>query len=174
MAKHSFADTARTTRMHDPAEFQKILDDYKTYLSKVSQEDRKEVVAFRIEIAKQNKIKKKLYTNLSPNIKEYLKKDYDYKSKFPMNEESLKNNGKLRDPSEFQKIASDYYTYVGKVPATTRHEARAFRKKIEEINETKHLLYKKLSHSAQLYLKNEQEYRKKLPKNRKILLRIDE
>jgi hypothetical protein len=80
---------------------------------------------------------------------------------------------KLRDPAEFQKVIDDYKTYVSTIPPEIRDEVIAFRKEIAKLNKSKSLLYRKLSQASQNYLKKEQQYKKKLPLNRKSLINID-
>lgn len=163
-----------TPALRDPAEFQKIVNDYKTYLSKVSKKDREEVVKFRMKIAKLNKQKAALYSKLPPDNQEYLKKEREYKSKLPLDDKTLHKNGKLRNITEFQEAVNDYYEYVGDIPAKTRHEVRKLRDEVQKIQQDKKLLYRGLSQEVQGYFKAEQDYRKKLPLNRKTLINIDE
>jgi len=79
----------------------------------------------------------------------------------------------LRDPAEFQKVIDDYKAYVATIPPEIRDEIIAFRKDIAKLNKEKSLLYRKLSQASQNYLKKEQQYKKKLPLNRKSLINID-
>jgi hypothetical protein len=67
----------------------------------------------------------------------------------------------------------EYKAYVAGVPAATREEVIAFRKEIAKLNKEKALLYKKLSTAAQEYLDKERQYKKRLPMNRRDLLKID-
>ncbi|GAB4163670.1 MAG: hypothetical protein Tsb006_2890 [Rickettsiaceae bacterium] len=77
---------------------------------------------------------------------------------------------KLRDPAEFQKVVDDYKAYVAKIPPEIRDEIIEYRKEVAKINKQKRLLYRKLSQASQNYLKKEQQYKKKLPLNRKNLI----
>ena len=89
-----------------------------------------------------------------------------------------KNNAKpkaqLRGPAEFQKVIDDYKSYVATIPPEIRDEVIEFRKEIARLNKEKKLLYRKLSQASQNYLKKEQQYKKKLPLNRKSLINIDD
>lgn len=86
---------------------------------------------------------------------------------------SITTSGQIKEPAEFQKVVDDYKQYVSKIPAEVREEVIAYRKEIAKINKQKRLLYRKLSQAAQDYLKNEQEYKKKLPLNRKALINVN-
>ncbi|MDP4832214.1 MAG: hypothetical protein NWR41_00680 [Rickettsiaceae bacterium] len=79
----------------------------------------------------------------------------------------------LRDPAEFQKVIDDYKAYVATIPPEIRDEIIAFRKDVAKLNKEKSLLYRKLSQASQNYLKKEQQYKQKLPLNRKSLINID-
>ena len=61
-------------KLRGPAEFQKVIDDYKAYLAKVPAEIRDEVVEYRKSVAKLNKEKSLLYKQLSQESQNYLKK----------------------------------------------------------------------------------------------------
>lgn len=88
-------------------------------------------------------------------------------------EEVSKPKAKLHDPAEFQKVIDEYKDYVAKIPAEIREEIITYRKEIAKINKQKKVLYAKLSQASQNYLKKEQQYKKKLPLNRKSLISID-
>jgi hypothetical protein len=83
------------------------------------------------------------------------------------------NTVTIKEPAEFQKIIDEYKDYVAKVPVTVRDEVIAYRKEIAKINKEKKLLYKKLSQESQDYLKKEQEYKKRLPLNKKALINTE-
>ena len=87
--------------------------------------------------------------------------------------EIAKTKAKLRDPAEIQKVIDEYKDYVAKIPAEIREEIISYRKEIAKINKHKKVLYAKLSQASQNYLKKEQQYKKKLPLNRKNLISID-
>ena len=86
---------------------------------------------------------------------------------------SITNSGKLKEPKEFQKVIDEYKEYVSKIPAEVREEIITYRKEIAKINRQKRLLYSQLSDAGQEYLKTEQEYKKRLPLNKKSLIKID-
>ena len=64
--------------------------------------------------------------------------------------------------------------FAAKIPPEIRDEVIEFRKEIAKLNKEKKLLYRKLSQASQNYLKKEQQYKKKLPLNRKSLINIDD
>ena len=80
---------------------------------------------------------------------------------------------KLRGPAEFQKVIDDYKAYVAKIPPKIRDEIIEYRKSVAKLNKQKRLLYRQLSQDSQNYLKKEQQYKKKLPLNRKSLINIE-
>jgi len=84
-----------------------------------------------------------------------------------------KPKAKLHDPAEFQKVIDEYKDYVAKIPPEIREEIISYRKEVAKVNKQKKLLYKKLSQASQNYLKKEQQYKKKLPLNRKNLISIE-
>jgi hypothetical protein len=86
---------------------------------------------------------------------------------------SITSSGAIKEPAEFQKIVGEYKEYVSKIPVEIREEIIAYRKEIAKINKQKRLLYRQLSQAGQDYLKTEQEYKKKLPLNRKSLINLD-
>lgn len=87
---------------------------------------------------------------------------------------NAKPKAQLRGPAEFQKVIDDYKAYVATIPPEIRDEVIEFRKEIARLNKEKKLLYRKLSQASQNYLKKEQQYKKKLPLNRKSLINIDD
>lgn len=89
-------------------------------------------------------------------------------------ESSAKPKAKLKDPAEFQKVVDEYKEYVSKIPPKIRDEIIGYRKEVAKLNKEKKVLYKKLSQEAQDYLKKEQQYKKKLPMDRKNLVTLDQ
>lgn len=93
-------------------------------------------------------------------------------------EEDNKSNeipqAKLRDQSEFQKVIDEYKAYVLTITPETRDEIIAYRKEYARLNKEKKNLYKKLSQASQNYLKKEQQFKKRLPLNRKNLIAIED
>ncbi|MDX1924178.1 MAG: hypothetical protein SFT91_03000 [Rickettsiaceae bacterium] len=63
----------------------------------------------------------------------------------------------------YQDIIDDYKSYLSSVPEETRNEIKEFRKEVAKLQKKKKDLYKKLSNSAQEYLRIEEGYRRKLP-----------
>jgi hypothetical protein len=68
------------------AKYQKIVDDYKKYLTTVKKEVRDEIVGFRKEIARLNGEKRKVYKSLSQEAQHYLAKERELKKKLPKDE----------------------------------------------------------------------------------------
>jgi len=89
--------TKPNAKLRDPAEFQKVIDDYKAYVSKIPPEIRDEVIEFRKSIAKLNKQKKMIYRQLSQTSQNDLKKEQQYKKDLPLNRKSLIN---IEDPGK--------------------------------------------------------------------------
>jgi hypothetical protein len=88
--------------------------------------------------------------------------------------DAAKPKAKLRGPAEFQKVIDDYKAYVAKIPPEIRDEVIEFRKSVAKLNKQKKLIYRQLSQASQNYLKKEQQYKKKLPLNRKSLINIED
>lgn len=86
---------------------------------------------------------------------------------------SITTSGTIKEPAEFQKVIEEYKKYISKIPVEVREEVITYRKEIAKINKQKRLLYRKLSQASQDYLKEEQEYKKRLPINRKSLINVD-
>ncbi|MGC0372198.1 MAG: hypothetical protein DGJ47_000905 [Rickettsiaceae bacterium] len=76
----------------------------------------------------------------------------------------------LKKPSEFQKVITEYKSYVATVSPEIRDEIIEYRKSIARINKKKILLYKKLSQSAQNYLKKEKQFKTQLPKDERKMI----
>jgi len=83
------------------------------------------------------------------------------------------SEAKMTEPAVFQKVIDDYKAYVAKIPADIRQEIIAYRIEVARLNKEKRALYNKLSQAGQEYLKKEQQYKKKLPLNRKNLINVE-
>lgn len=70
-------------------EYQKIISDYKDYLSDVSPEVMEEIREYRKEVVKINKKKKDLFSALSQEAQRYLAKEDDMKKKLPINKADI-------------------------------------------------------------------------------------
>lgn len=88
-------------------------------------------------------------------------------------EKGNKPKARLRGPAEFQKVIDDYKAYVSTIPPEIRDEIISYRKEVAKLNREKKMLYRKLSQSSQNYLKKEQQYKKKLPLERKNLVELE-
>lgn len=62
-------------------ELQKIIDDFRVYVSGISAEVREEVKKYRIEVAKINNQKRDLYKKISQEAQNYLAKEQEYKKR---------------------------------------------------------------------------------------------
>lgn len=90
------------------------------------------------------------------------------------NKSSVEKQGELKDPANFQDIIDEYKVYLAKVPTVVKDEIVEYRKQIAELNKQKRLIFRKLSNEAQEYLKNEQNYKKRLPIKKKNLIDVRE
>ena len=75
----------------EPAEYQRVIDEYKEYASKIPASVRDEVIAYRKEVAKINKDKRLMYKKLSQERQDYLQKEQEYKKKLPFSKKALIN-----------------------------------------------------------------------------------
>lgn len=85
----------------------------------------------------------------------------------PANQQGLK----IKEEAEFQQVVDEYKSYAAKVDPSVRDEVITYRKEIAKLNKKKRLLYRKLSQEAQEHLKQEQQFKKRLPKNKQDLLK---
>lgn len=76
-------------KIREEAEFQEVIDEYKSYAAKVKPEVRDEVITYRKEIAKLNKQKRLFYRKLSQEAQEYLKQEQEFKKRLPRNKQAL-------------------------------------------------------------------------------------
>lgn len=76
-------------KLKDPAQFERIIKEYKKHVSNIPPEIREEIVEFRKKIVKLNKQKRKLFNQLSQASQDYLKKEQEYKKKLPMQRKQL-------------------------------------------------------------------------------------
>jgi hypothetical protein len=88
-------------------------------------------------------------------------------------EETTKPMAKLKDASEFEEVISEYKAYVSKIPPKVRDEIIEYRKSIAKLNKQKRELYQELSQASQNYLKQEQQYKKRLPLKSKGLINLE-
>lgn len=82
-----------------------------------------------------------------------------------------KQGEKIKQEAEFQEVIDEYKAYVSMVKPEIRDEVIAYRKEIAKLNKQKRLHYRKLSQDAQDYLKKEQEFKKRLPRNKQDLFK---
>jgi hypothetical protein len=64
----------------------------------------------------------------------------------------------------------EFKEYIGRVPQEVRDEVVEFRRQVAILNKQKRTIYKALSQEAQSYLKQEQDFKKRLPVNQKSLI----
>lgn len=84
-----------------------------------------------------------------------------------------KNAPDLKDSVEYQKVIDEYKSYVATIPVEIREEVIAYRTEVAKLNKQKRTLYRKLSQASQDYLKKEQQYKKRLPLQRKSLINLE-
>jgi hypothetical protein len=89
-------------------------------------------------------------------------------------QKETKATSNLKDSSDFQKIIDEYKSYVAKIPPEVRDEVIEYRKEVAKLNKQKRILYRKLSQDSQEYLQKEQQYKKKLPLQRKNLINLED
>jgi hypothetical protein len=78
----------------------------------------------------------------------------------------LSDKSNVKDASEtgkYQKVIDEFKKYMLTVKPEVKAEIKEFRQKIKELNDQKTDLYHKLTEEAQGYLKQEKEFKKKLP-----------
>ncbi len=83
--------SAPKAKLRGPAEFQKVIDDYKAYVAKIPPKIRDEIIEYRKSVAKLNKQKRLLFRQLSQASQNYLKKERKYKKKLPLSRKNLIN-----------------------------------------------------------------------------------
>jgi len=71
--------------------YQKVISDYKKYLSTVNKDVINEVTTFRVEVEKLNKQKQDLYHRLSQEAQSYLATEREFKRKLPRNQRASLN-----------------------------------------------------------------------------------
>ena len=76
-------DIKTDTTIND-AEVEKIINEYRTYASKIAPELRNEIIAYRKAISTLNKQKRELYQKLSQKAQDYLAKEQSYRKKLPL------------------------------------------------------------------------------------------
>lgn len=76
-------------KLREPAEYQKIIDEYKEYSATVPVEVREEIIEYRKAIAQLNKQKIELYKKLTQAAQNYLKETQEYKKKLPTSKRKL-------------------------------------------------------------------------------------
>ncbi len=74
---------------HNKEFYDKIINEYKNYLTEVPQEVKEEIIKYRTEISKLNKQKKLLYKKLSQEAQNHLKKEQKYKAQIPINKKRV-------------------------------------------------------------------------------------
>lgn len=63
------------------AEYNKVIEKYKTELNKTPDKIREEIIAYRKEISRLNQQKAELFDKLSQDAQDYLKKEFHYRKK---------------------------------------------------------------------------------------------
>ncbi len=76
---------------------------------------------------------------------------------------------------EFDKVIQEFKKYLEKLDPKIKQEIKDYRSKMQKFNQEKMDLYKKLSEAAQMHLKREREFKKRLPwMERKKLIEAEE
>lgn len=83
---HAPAESVKTS-----ANFQKIIDEFKSYAKSVPKKVQDEIIEYRIKIANLNKQKRLLYKKLSQDAQDYLQQLQAYKTKLPLQHENIIN-----------------------------------------------------------------------------------
>lgn len=87
--------------------------------------------------------------------------------------EIVKNEKLIELEVEYQNVIDDFKKETAKVNPATRDEIIEFRKAIAQLNKQKRELYNALSNNAKDYLKMEQDFKKKLPLDKRKMLKVD-
>jgi uncharacterized protein YdbL (DUF1318 family) len=90
-------NNAQSSVETNTTEFQKVVDSYKAYLADVDAKTRDEIVAYRKEVAKLNRMKREEYQKLSQNAQGFLAKEQEFKKKLPLKQRKLIN---ITNPGE--------------------------------------------------------------------------
>lgn len=90
-----------------------------------------------------------------------------------LDKKETKSAPNLKESADFQKIIDEYKSYVAKISPVIREEVIEYRKEIAKLNKQKRILYRKLSQDSQEYLQKEQQYKKRLPIQRKNLINLE-
>lgn len=78
-----------TNNIVSDQELQKIVTEFKEYLSTIPESVREEVIEYRRQIAVLMKQKRELFKTLSQDAQNYLKEEQKYKKKLPIDKKSL-------------------------------------------------------------------------------------
>lgn len=92
-------DNAQMPLETNTTEFQKVVDSYKAYLADVNVKIRDEIIAYRKEVAKFNRLKREEYQKLSQDAQNFLAKEQEFKKKLPLKQRKLIN---ITSPGEIQ------------------------------------------------------------------------
>lgn len=99
--KKQTQELANNKKDDENPEYQKIIDEYRKFLQSVPQNVREEVVEYRIQNAKINNEKKKLYKSLSIEAQKFLKTEQEYKRKLPIKlKKDLNKENKPEDKNQ--------------------------------------------------------------------------
>ena len=85
------SDNAQVPLETNTTEFQKVVDSYKAYLADVNIKIRDEIIAYRKEVAKLNRLKREEYQKLSQDAQNFLAKEQEFKKKLPLKQRKLIN-----------------------------------------------------------------------------------
>jgi len=93
------AKSTKQTDASNTTQSQKIVDEYKEYVAKILPEVREEIITYRKEISRINRLKRETYQKLSQEAQNYLAKEQEFRKKLPIKNKKLinisdENNGK--------------------------------------------------------------------------------
>lgn len=83
---------ASKTTVNSNNELQKVIDEFSSYIAGISVELTEEIRRYRIEVAKINSHKRKLYKKISQEAQNYLAKEREYKKRILSLKESSSEN----------------------------------------------------------------------------------
>lgn len=76
--------SANQAEASNTTQFQKVVDEYKAYLADINAKTREEIIAYRKEIARLNRLKREEYQKLSQDGQAFLAKEQEFKKRLPL------------------------------------------------------------------------------------------
>ncbi len=104
VASNIFADDKIAPNNLDSSnQIQKVVDEYKSYVSSISSALREEIIGYRKKSAEINKQKRELYASLTQEAQDYLSKTQGFKKRLPIRQRGLiniENPGQIFSPQK--------------------------------------------------------------------------